>query len=1174
MRNKFLILILILLGSLTFVAQNRTYSKIVSPASTYTINLKDSIIFNLKNSFITSYSNDSSFLNIPVFIKSDDIVTSIDLSFLFDESKLTYESIIDSINTIDFQVFGAFNTNDRYFRLTANTLDKIPNNKTVVVLRFKVLKSCVINIVPGDFSSVSVALNAKLCSYIFTTKTSQSSIQANFNTSSACLNTTVSFTDASFGSSITSWYWKFGNGLFSNLQNPTTTYANSGTYTVSLLVTSGGVCKDSLQKIITVSNPPVSSFSYSISCVKDSVFFINTSSIPTGTITNWSWNFGDGGISSVKNPIHHYNAAGNFIVSLLTTSNASCTSTYTTAIILNKPTANFLVSNSNCQDAIINFTNTSTYTLAPITSYNWDFGDGNISTLQNPTHTYTTSGTYKVLLVCTSTVGCNGSISKIIIINAKPIVQYTASTLSGCSPLAVNFNDQSTTDVGSTYYWVFGDNGNSTIQNPSHAYTNSGIYTIKEVVTTSKGCRDSLIKTSYITVNSTPIVNFSMSNGCINSAISFIDNSAVTSGTITTWNWNFGDGTNSNTQNAIHTYTTAGTYTVILNVSTNQGCSSTLTKTITISSKPIVNFTADNLIGCSPLVVTFTNSTTNINGSTYVWNFGDGGISNLQNPVHTYTTSGLYMIKLLASVVGGCSDSLIKTSYITVNSSPTASFSISNGCVNSAINFSDNSSITSGTITSWNWNFGDGTNSNTQNAMHTYTAAGTYTVILNISTSQGCSSILTKTITISNKPIVSFTADNLIGCSPLVVTFTNSTTNTNGATYVWNFGDGGTSSLQNPVHTFTTNGLYTIKLVATSLGGCSDSLIKSAYINANGTAATANFTVINGCANSVINFTNTSSVSTGTIISVSWNFGDGAISSLQSPTHTYTIGGVYSVTLTVTNSQGCVSIVTKTVTIDNKPKVNFSVDNTDGCYPFEVNFTGLSITTLPSTYLWNFGDTHFSSLKDANNTYTASGSYTIKYIVKTPNGCVDSLIKSNYINVQKPPTALFSHSSNSVLIPNTKILFTNLSSNYTSSLWDFGDYNSSTITNPYHTYSDTGLYKVCLTVVNKIACSSKYCDSVLVIKNGGIVAVPSAFTPNADNINDVLQVKGGPFSQFEFKIFNEWGNILFESKEQKEGWNGYYQGVMQATGTYEYTLKGTTIRNENINLYGAVNLVR
>ncbi|WP_370575556.1 PKD domain-containing protein, partial [Methanomethylovorans sp.] len=271
-------------------------------------------------------------------------------------------------------------------------------------------------------------------------------------------------------------------------------------------------------------------------------------------------------------------------------------------------------------------------------------------------------------------------------------------------------------------------------------------------------------------------------------------------------------------QDPSHTYTEAGTYQVALQAYNSEGYNSTiLTDYITVTAPaPVANFSADATSGAIPLTVNFTDHSTNIPTS-WEWNFGDGNTSTDQNPAHTYTSVGTYNVSLNATNVGG-SNTSTQVSYITAAIAPVSGFSadVTSGAVPLAVSFTDQST---NTPTTWFWEFGDGTNSTAQNPSHTYTSVGTYTVTLNASNVGGSNtSTQVSYITAAIAPVSGFSADVTSGAVPLAVSFTDQSTNTP-TTWFWDFGDGNTSTAQNPMHTYASVGTYNVSLNATNVGG-------------------------------------------------------------------------------------------------------------------------------------------------------------------------------------------------------------------------------------------------------------------------------------------------------------------------------------------------------------------
>ncbi|NOY51760.1 MAG: PKD domain-containing protein [Chlorobi bacterium] len=309
--------------------------------------------------------------------------------------------------------------------------------------------------------------------------------------------------------------------------------------------------------------------------------------------------------------------------------------------------------------------------------------------------------------------------------------------------------------------------------------------------------------------------------------VSFTDLSV---GTVTSWGWDFGDGNTSTLQNPDNEYVNIGLYTVSLIV-TGPGGSDTLIKTDYINvdySTPTSDFVGDPTSGLTPLEVTFTDLSAD-SVDTWSWNFGDGEYSNLQSPAHTYNAAGAFTVSLTVSGPGG-SDDMVKVDYINTTAGvPVADFIGDPTSGNSPldVSFTD---LSLGTIDSWEWDFGDGGGSVLQSPEYVYDTSGIYTVSL-ITSGPGGSDTIVKTDYISvteDAPIADFMGSPTFGEAPLLVSFVDLTTG-NVDSWLWHFGDGDSSTVQNPSHEYLTPGNFTVSLTSTGSGG-SDTEIKTDYI--------------------------------------------------------------------------------------------------------------------------------------------------------------------------------------------------------------------------------------------------------------------------------------------------------------------------------------------------------
>ncbi|MGV3589725.1 MAG: PKD domain-containing protein [Adhaeribacter sp.] len=543
------------------------------------------------------------------------------------------------------------------------------------------------------------------------------------------------------------------------IKSPDHVYPTAGKYKMKLFVTrSNNIDCDSQDEItydFTVNPNPVAAFTFTTPCYLDPTIFTDTSEPKTGNaLKSWSWNFGDPAsgarnTATVKNPQHIFSAPGEYRVKLTITNNGGCTDTTSQKIIIYpKPKAIFNLA-SVCEDAVATFTEASTIPEGDIVGWQWNFGDGNTSADQNPTHTYQQAGRYRVRLTVTSNQTCTDTLSKVISIFPKPKVAFTLPEI--CVNDVATFTNTSSVPGGGnmTYQWDFGDGGTSTDQNPTHKYSAAGLYKVKLVVTSANGCQESL--TSDFSINSaTPKPDFTSQNYCQKDGVKFTDTSTIPFGKILRWQWDFGDGATSSEQNPTHVYARPGAYTVKLAVATGISCQEVISKNITIFASPTAAFTTTNI--CVGEAVVLTEASTNAGGSitAYTWDFGDGNTATGRQPNYVYRTPGTYNIKLTVAGANNCSDQI--TRQIVVSPKPVAAFNTSNLCEKDAIAFTDASTVSSGSINTWRWEFGDGATASQQNPSHSYNTAGTYTVKLTVITAAGCQEVISKTLTIAVKP--------------------------------------------------------------------------------------------------------------------------------------------------------------------------------------------------------------------------------------------------------------------------------------------------------------------------------------------------------------------------------------------------------------------------------------
>src|SRR6266568_3600769 len=314
-------------------------------------------------------------------------------------------------------------------------------------------------------------------------------------------------------------------------------------------------------------------------------------------------------------------------------------------------TANFTANPTSGQAPLtVQFTDQST---GSITAWDWNFGDGSAhSSVQNPSHTYSSAADFTATLTITGSGGATSSKSAIIHVTAPPpptlTANFTANPTSGQAPLMVQFTDQSTGTI-TARDWNFGDgSAHSSVQNPSHTYNSAADFTVTLTITGSGGATSSKSALIHVTAPPPPTLtaNFTANptSGQAPLMVQFTDQST---GTITAWDWNFGDGSaHSSVQNPSHTYNSVGDFTATLTITGSGGATSSKSTVIHVTAPPppSANFTANPTSGQAPLTVQFTDQSTGT-VTAWDWNFGDGSAhSSIQNPSHTYTSAGDFTV--------------------------------------------------------------------------------------------------------------------------------------------------------------------------------------------------------------------------------------------------------------------------------------------------------------------------------------------------------------------------------------------------------------------------------------------------------------------------------------------------------------------------------------------------
>ncbi len=605
-------------------------------------------------------------------------------------------------------------------------------------------------------------------------------------------------------------------------------------------------------------------------------------------------------------------------------------------------------------------------------------------------------------------------------------------------------------------------------------FQQAGNYMISLVAYNSSGGFD--IKDQLITVTSSvaPDLILSNDNNCLGVTNHFV---ATTSNATTLSNGSWDLAGNTATGNtASYQFVTTGEYEIIFNGTTTNGCANMVSRTISIYNPPISGFTLPiaSPVLCTNQSYTFANTSASDPGSNISWQWSIDGldVSDQKDLIKSFPNTNNQSVQLTASIPG-CSSQTTQVFAVQAQG-PTTNFFINGKCEQTNVQFINQ---TSGAVTSYVWDFGDGSNQNATDANHTYLSAGSFDVKLVATNASGCNNSSTKALTIYSSPQPNFSLDlPPFSCSGTPSQFndlTPSPTDSNLSSWAWSFGDAGTSTDRNPLHTFTNSGDYNVSLTTTTNFGCSASFQKPVTITA---SPAADFTYTPACINQGTRFTDASGSG---VKSWFWTIG-GSTYAFSNPTHVFSGSGGFSAKLTVTGNNNCVASVTKTINVPVAPSLSFSVDN--ACEKQAANFkdTSPANTDPAASWSWDFAGQGTATGNAAQYAFASAGSYSVKMTSTQQSGCVYSLSKNVTINAT--PVAAFT-SSPEWGVPPLAVQFTNTSTGANSYSWHFNDKNNSTSTlaSPGFLFTDLGDYVVDLVATSALGCSGSTSGKISVI---------------------------------------------------------------------------------------------
>ncbi|MEM9919591.1 MAG: PKD domain-containing protein, partial [Bacteroidota bacterium] len=634
--------------------------------------------------------------------------------------------------------------------------------------------------------------------------------------SDACSGVVLGMSNLSSGYGL-NYLWDFGNGRTSTEENPSLLYYLQGVQDTSFIITLtvSNICGTSFhQDVVQVHPVPQAGIGLSSDsdCSPITVSFANTT---VGNGTRYLWDFGNGQTSTEPiPPPQTYTADGNtniFNVTLIAF-NVCSSDTVTSEVVVTPPDVEsvFMARPTlGCEFIEVEFINQSD----PKATIDWDFGDGNTSSLPNPTHVYQRAGTYTVVQYASTVCGYDTSTTTIKVL-PKPEVKFSHNAVA-CMGQEVKFYNQSESLSGN--FWDFGDGTYSTLTSPTHVYQKAGVYTVRlRGVSIFNQCDAEYI--SEVKVLDVPTAAFdpSENNGCVPFTVSFLN---ISNGA-TYYKWDFGDGNVGVGEEVRHTFEDPGSYDVSLIATDENGCfHDTTILNILVHPSPKSGFEVEQEQLCQlPARVLFENQSEAADA--FEWIFGDGTTSVQTNPEKLYNNAGVYPVSLVAVNQYACRDTF--SDDLRIYPKPEANFAIGDaeGCEPVTVLFDNKSK----NANYHKWNFGDGQSSEERNPLHIYETQGQYDVELIVSIDDVCFDTLraNNLVRVEGSPLANFRYEEIIrdGLHSGTYQFINMSEGAD--SYFWDFGDGEESVEADPVHRFNNNGMRQVYLEASTQFGCVD----------------------------------------------------------------------------------------------------------------------------------------------------------------------------------------------------------------------------------------------------------------------------------------------------------------------------------------------------------------
>ncbi|GDX52664.1 hypothetical protein LBMAG27_17110 [Bacteroidota bacterium] len=947
------------------------------------------------------------------------------------------------------------------------------------------------------------------------------------NPSSVCSGQAATITYSGGACAGATFTWDFGSGNIlsgTGLGPYQVSWSTVGSQTVTLQVTQG-TCVSTITSVnvnVTLGASVVINPSPVAICSGQNIL------LTASGATNYTWSPALG-LSGTNTAAVTASPITTTTYSVIGTSANGCSNTNTVVVTVNPfPTVLInpaVASVCSGQNVALNAVGAVSYVWSPAASLN-------NSTGTTVTSSPIVSTTYTI--VGTSGVGCSDQATVVVSVLPFPTINIIPVNSSICSGASVNL----IANGANTYVWSpstgLNNSTNSTVTaSPiaSITYTVSGIG--------ANGC--SATASTVITVNSIPVINISP----VSPSICAGGNVQLTASGASTYSWNPPTALSSNSiPNPVATPVVTSTYTVT--GTSAQNCSSTAQVVVTVNPIPNVSFSGLNAANC------ITSAANNLTGNPAGGVFSGTGITGNNFDPSLAGTGGPYTITYSYTDANGCSNTSTQQTSVSAGATITAS------AVNNSICAGSNTVITAAGGLTYTWSPATGLNNSTNSSVTAQPASNiTYTVIGIDNT--GCSGTASVAIAVNALPNVTATGTSICAGQ------TGNISAAGASFYSWLPNTAlSSSNVSNPTTSPATTTTYTVS--GTDVNGCVNTA--TAVV----TVFPAPVVTVNPSATSFCE---------GATISITAN---GATTySWSPPTALNTVNGatvistpvtsiVYTVTGTDANS--CVAAATSTLTFDPTPVASFTVVPSTGCEPLKVSLQNTSANGVTS--IWHFGD-GTNGFGNSTQHYYAAGTYDVIMITANATGCSDSATQFSAVTALVSPVAIFymdPPAPGHLIYSDNLFNFYNLSTGATHARWNFGDHTSDTSYNSIHSFSEMGEYNVVLTAIAENGCTDTAQGPLIFIDGEPKPWIPSAFTPNNDGANDLLKIYGIGISTLDFRVYDRFGEMVFQTKDYTHGWDGTFRGANVNTNVFVYMAEVEMLSGEKYILKGDVTLIR